>query len=85
MKRVFPFLVLLLMPAAALADGMVFRPIAVAANVSIPDQRALIHFTNGTERLVIGNCCWIAGIVDSVLTVVRSSDAAGCSDRQPSC
>jgi hypothetical protein len=41
------------MPAAVLADGMVFRPIAVAANVSIPDQRALIHFTNGVERLVI--------------------------------
>jgi hypothetical protein len=43
----------LLLPAVALADGIVFRPIAVAAEVTIPDQRALIHFTNGTERLVI--------------------------------
>jgi Uncharacterized protein conserved in bacteria (DUF2330) len=36
-----------------MADGKVFRPVAVAADVTIPDQRALIHFTNGVERLVI--------------------------------
>jgi hypothetical protein len=36
-----------------LADGKVFPPVAFPANVTIPDQRALIHFTNGTERLVI--------------------------------
>lgn len=30
-----------------------FPPVAFPANVTIPDQRALIHFTNGTERLVI--------------------------------
>ncbi len=35
------------------ADGKVFPPVAFPANVTIPDQRALIHFTNGTERLVI--------------------------------
>ncbi len=41
------------MPLAALADGKVFPPVAIPANVTIPDQRALIHFTNGIERLVI--------------------------------
>ncbi len=35
------------------ADGKVFPPVAFPANVTIPDQRALIHFTNGMERLVI--------------------------------
>ena len=35
------------------ADGKVFPPVAFPANVTIPDQRALIHFTNRTERLVI--------------------------------
>lgn len=44
---------MLLLPFAAMADGKVFAPIALPANVVIPDQRALIHFTNGTERLVI--------------------------------
>src|SRR4029077_5912365 len=34
-------------------DGMVFPPVAFPASIAIPDQRALIHFTNGTERLVI--------------------------------
>lgn len=32
---------------------MVVPTIAFPAKVTIPDQRALIHFTNGTERLVI--------------------------------
>ncbi len=36
----------------ALADGKVF-PTALQAEVRIPDQRALIHFSNQTERLVI--------------------------------
>lgn len=35
------------------ADGKVFPPTAFPVNVTIPDQRALIHFTNGIERLVI--------------------------------
>ena len=37
----------------ALADGMVVPTIAYPAKVTIPDQRALICFSNGTERLVI--------------------------------
>ena len=32
---------------------MVIPTVAFPAHVTIPDQRALIHFTNGTERLVI--------------------------------
>ncbi len=32
---------------------MFFPPVAFPAKITIPDQRALIHFTNGTERLVI--------------------------------
>jgi hypothetical protein len=38
---------------AALADGMVIPTIAYPAKITIPDQRALICYTNGTERLVI--------------------------------
>lgn len=38
---------------SAIADGMVFPTVAFPAKISIPDQQALIHFTNGTERLVI--------------------------------
>jgi hypothetical protein len=53
MQRVLTVLVVLLLPIAALADGMVVPTIAMPAKVTIPDQRALIHFTNGTERLVI--------------------------------
>jgi len=52
MQRVLSALAALLLPITALADGKVF-PTAFAANVTIPDQRALIHFTNGIERLVI--------------------------------
>ena len=47
------FLLLLFLPAAALADGMVIPTIAYPAKITIPDQRALICFSNGTERLVI--------------------------------
>ena len=53
MKRVLPILFLLLLPLTLFADGMVFRPTAIPTQVTIPDQRALIHFTNGIERLVI--------------------------------
>lgn len=53
MRRVLLFLLLVVLPVAALADGMVIPTIAYPAKVTIPDQRALIHFTNGTERLVI--------------------------------
>jgi hypothetical protein len=53
MKRILLSLLLFCLPAAALADGIVIPTVAFPAKVTIPDQRALIHFTNGTERLVI--------------------------------
>lgn len=53
MKRLVATLLWGLLPLAAAADGKVFVPTALAAQVNIPDQRALIHFTNGVERLVI--------------------------------
>ena len=46
-------MLLLFLPLAALADGMVVPTIAYPAKITIPDQRALICYTNGTERLVI--------------------------------
>ena len=53
MQRIFSFLLLLFLPLAALADGMVIPTVAYPAKITIPDQRALICYTNGTERLVI--------------------------------
>jgi hypothetical protein len=53
MKRIFLSLLLFCLPLTVLADGMVIPTIAFPAKVTIPDQRALIYFTNGTERLVI--------------------------------
>lgn len=35
------------------ADGAFYRSTTAFANPQIPDQRALIHFENGVERLVI--------------------------------
>jgi hypothetical protein len=52
-QRILSFLLLWFLPSAALADGMVVPTIAYPAKVTIPDQRALICFSNGTERLVI--------------------------------
>jgi hypothetical protein len=52
-QRIFSFLLLLFLPLAALADGMVIPTIAYPAKITIPDQRALICYSNGTERLVI--------------------------------
>jgi hypothetical protein len=52
-QRIFSFLLLLFLPVTALADGMVVPTIAYPAKVTVPDQRALICYTNGTERLVI--------------------------------
>ena len=46
-------MLLLFLPLAALADGMVIPTVAYPAKITIPDQRALICYTNGTERLVI--------------------------------
>ena len=42
----------LLAPFCALGDGG-FIPSTAFAKAQIPDQRALIHFANGTETLVI--------------------------------
>jgi hypothetical protein len=52
-QRILSFLLLLFLPSAALADGGVIPSTAYPAKVTIPDQRALICFSNGTERLVI--------------------------------
>jgi hypothetical protein len=52
-QRILSFLLLWFLPVAALADGMVIPTVAYPAKVTIPDQRALICFSNGTERLVI--------------------------------
>jgi len=43
---------LLMAPAGVLADGCFIPPTAFA-KVEIPDQRALIHYANGAETLVI--------------------------------
>src|ERR1017187_10196405 len=53
MRQTLLFLLLLFLPVTALADGMVVPTVAYPAKITIPDQRALICFTNGTERLVI--------------------------------
>lgn len=53
MQRILLIVLLGLLPLSAGADGKVFSPTAFPAAVNIPDQRALIHFTNGVERLVI--------------------------------
>lgn len=47
------FLVLWLWPQQAAADGKVFRPVLVADDPWIPDQRALLHWMDGEETLVI--------------------------------
>ena len=52
-QRILSFLLLWLLPVTALADGMVVPTIAYPAKITIPDQRALICFSNGMERLVI--------------------------------
>jgi hypothetical protein len=53
MQRILLIVLLGLLPLGAVADGKVYPPTAFPADVTIPDQRALIHFTNGVERLVI--------------------------------
>ncbi len=53
MGRFLTLLAFLFMTASCWADGMVMRATAVPVEVRIPDQRALIQFTNGVERLVI--------------------------------
>jgi hypothetical protein len=53
MNRYLAWLVFLFSTASGWADGMVVHATAVPAEVRIPDQRALIQFSNGVERLVI--------------------------------
>lgn len=53
MRRIVSFLLFLLPPLAALGDGMVVPTVAYPAQVTIPDQQALICYSNDTERLVI--------------------------------
>jgi hypothetical protein len=54
MGRLLPSLLAFLsIIASGWADGMVIPTTAVPVEVRIPDQRALIHFSNGVERLVI--------------------------------
>ena len=53
MRQILSLFLLLLMPSAAMADGIFIPPVAFPAKVTIPDQRALICFSDGTERLVI--------------------------------
>lgn len=40
-------------PPRAAADGKVFRPVQAADDPWIPDQRALLHWMEGEETLVI--------------------------------
>ena len=53
MQRVIFVLLFLLLPMGVLADGMFISPVAFPTEVRIPDQRALICYSNGVERLVI--------------------------------
>lgn len=53
MRQILSLFLLLLMPLAARADGMVIPTVAFPAKITIPDQRALICYSNRTERLVI--------------------------------
>jgi hypothetical protein len=47
------FLGLIFGTATALADGKAFPPVAVSTEVTMPDQRALLVWSNGVERLAI--------------------------------
>lgn len=53
MQRVISALAFLLLTISALADGKVFVHQTAFAEATIPDQRALICWSNGVERLVI--------------------------------
>ena len=53
MLQLFVCLIGLWLGSSALADGKVFPPHAEAVDVRIPDQRALLWWSNGVERLVI--------------------------------
>jgi len=53
MQRILLFVLLGLLPLNAVADGKVFSRQAILSHPTIPDQRALICWSNGVERLVI--------------------------------
>ena len=53
MGRFFSLLAFLFVTANCRADGMIIPPTVLPAQVRIPDQRALIQFSKGVERLVI--------------------------------
>ena len=53
MKRVLAALTFLLLAISGLADGKVFAHRTAIADATIPDQRALLYWSNGVERLVI--------------------------------
>ena len=44
---------LFLVPMKGWADGKAFPPVAVSTEVTMPDQRALLVWSNGVERLAI--------------------------------
>ncbi|MBC8097734.1 MAG: DUF2330 domain-containing protein [Akkermansiaceae bacterium] len=53
MQRILLLVLMGLLPLTAAADGKVFSQRAVIAEAFIPDQRALICWSNGVQRLVI--------------------------------
>jgi hypothetical protein len=54
MQRILLSVLFGLITLSAVADGKLYsRQTALAVDVTIPDQRALIHYTNGIQRLVI--------------------------------
>jgi len=53
MPRIWLWLLVFGLPGLVWGDGMVRPAVAFPAAVTIPDQQALIYFTNGTERLVV--------------------------------
>ncbi len=47
------FVLWLLSSISLLADGKAFPPVAISTEVRMPDQRALLVWSNGVERLAI--------------------------------
>jgi hypothetical protein len=63
-------LILWATPPPAQADGKIFRPVAVADDPWIPDQRALLHWMDGEETLVIETSVNGGGAADQELAWV---------------
>jgi len=53
MPRIWIWLLIFGLPGLVWGDGMVRPAVAFPAAVTIPDQQALIYYTNGMERLVV--------------------------------